>query len=303
LQFTIEVGSNGGTETLGAGKPGQTSISTFVTGPLYAGYVTIAPTNAPVTFSAGQLGSLEGYEAGIDWINPVQETTAIWYVQNSQSRGVEAALTEGPVTATVEYGDGFDTGVWNVVQALVSYTINSTNTVSIYGADDIGKTGPYTFAYGGGEAGEGNSFENSEMIGAYYSWTQGNLNLVPEVQYQYAKTDYSIGIDGPTSDFGAALFGDYSFGTSPYSIGGWAEYFDSHTAAASNFGAFIGPDSEAVGAAVAPTWQYKDLFARGSAGYIYLLHNKDAFGTTYGYGDGGTERGQFLGEIEAGLLF
>ena len=66
---------------------------------------------------------------------------------------------------------------------------------------------------------------------------------------------------------------------------------------------FVGPDAEAIGAAVAPTWQYKDLFARANAGYIYLLHNKDAFGTAYGYGNSGTDRGQFLGTLEAGLLF
>jgi hypothetical protein len=302
VQFTIEIGSNGGATTLGT-TPSETSITTFTTGPLYAGYVTIAPTGSPVTFSAGQLGSLEGYEAGIDWINPVQLTTAIFYVQNSQSRGVEAALTEGPVTATVEYGDGVDSGVFNTFQGLVSYTINSTNTLSVYGTINAGKTGPNTFAYGGGTTGEGNAFANNEMIGAYYSYTMGNLNLVPEVQYQYAKKDYAIGIDGESSDLGAALFADYSFGTSPYSIGAWGEYFTSHSAAASNYAWFVGPDAEAVGAAVAPTWQYKDLFARANAGYIYLLHNKDADGVKYGYGNNDDGRGQFLGTIEAGLLF
>jgi hypothetical protein len=302
VQFTIEIGSNGGATTLGT-SPSQTSITTFSTGPLYAGYVTIAPTGSPVTFSAGQLNSLEGYEAGIDWINPVQLTTAIFYVQNSQSRGVEAALTEGPVTATVEYGDGVDSGVFNTFQGLVSYTINSTNTLSVYGTINAGKTGPNTFAYGGGTTGEGNAFANNEMIGAYYSYTMGNLNLVPEVQYQYAKKDYALGIDGESSDFGAALFADYAFGTSPYSIGAWGEYFTSHTAAAANYAWFVGPDAEAIGAAVAPTWQYKDLFARANAGYIYLLHNKDANGVSYGYGNDGTGRGQFLGTIEAGLLF
>ena len=40
-------------------------------------------------------------KSGIDWNNPVQLTTAIFFVENSQARGVEAALYEGPVTATV----------------------------------------------------------------------------------------------------------------------------------------------------------------------------------------------------------
>ena len=304
LQFTIEIGSNGGTTALGA-TPSETSITTFSTGPLYAGYVTIAPTGLPVTFSAGQLGSLEGYEAGIDWINPVQMTTAIFYVQNSQSRGVEAAYTQGPLTATVEFGDGVDSGVFNTFQALVSYAFNTTNTLSVYGAANVGKTGPNTFAYGGGTTGStvGLPYANNDMIGAFYSYTMGNLNLVPEAQYQYAKKDVGLGIDGESSDFGAALFADYTFGTSPYSIGAWGEYFTSHTAAAENYAWFIGPNSEAVGAAIAPTWQYKDLFARANAGYIYLLRNKDAEGVKYGYGNNDDGRGQFLGELEAGLLF
>ena len=70
LQFTIEVGSNGGVTTLGA-RPTQTTINAYSTGPLYAGYVTLAPTGSPVTVSAGQMVSLEGYEGGTDWSNPV----------------------------------------------------------------------------------------------------------------------------------------------------------------------------------------------------------------------------------------
>ena len=53
--------------------------------------------------------------------------------------------------------------------------------------------------------------------------------------------------------------------------------------------------------AVAPTWQYKDLFARANAGYIYLLNNKGPNGT-YGYGNGDV-RGEFTGTLEAGVLF
>ena len=62
LQFTIEVGSNGGAITVGTltSRPSQTSINTFSTGPLYAGYVTVAPTDMPFTISAGHLASLEG---------------------------------------------------------------------------------------------------------------------------------------------------------------------------------------------------------------------------------------------------
>jgi hypothetical protein len=306
LQYTIEVGSNGGAVTLGT-SPGQTSITTFTTGPLYAGYITIAPTATPgLTISAGQLGSLEGWESGVDWNNANQLTTEIFYVQNSQSRGVSANYTTGPLSATVTFGDGYDNGVWNYIQFLGTYTINATNAASIYGAANLGTTGPYTTSY----AGDNPIYANSKMIGAFYNYTMGSLNLVPEVQFQYTKAISEIGLSKPASNLGAAVFADYSFGTSPYSIGAWAEYWTSHqsardsdTPANNGFAWFIGPDSSGVGISVTPTWQYKDLFARFDAGALYLLNNKGADGVKYGYGNDGTGRAMFTGTLEAGLLF
>lgn len=300
LQFTIEVGSNGGAIGLGSGGiPGQTSITTFTTGPLYAGYVTIAPTGSPVTISAGQIGSLEGYESGVDWNNPSQIVTDIFEVQNSQSRGVSANYTAGPLSATVTFGDGFDTGVFNFLQALATYTIDSSNVANIYYAGNLGRTGLNTVTYGGGNTGGyGAYYVNSQMIGGYYSYTMGNLNLVPEVQYVYAKADQKLGLTKSSANFGAALFGDYTFGTSPYSVGGWAEYADS--TGPDNW--FAGAHSELVGFAVSPTWQYKDLFARANIGAGYLLNNKSG-GVSYGYGSNGTGKTTFVGSLEAGLLF
>jgi hypothetical protein len=324
LQFTVIVGSQGGNLTLGSppigtnGKVAQTTISNYSTGPLYAGYVTVAPKDMPFTFSVGQVASLEGYESGMDWNNPVALTTAAFFVENAQDRAVEGAYTQGPLSATVSFGDGYDTGVFNFLQALVTYTINSTNNANVFYGGNLGTTGLNAKTYGG-TGGYGNpatfgtvatfgpQYINSQMIGGFYSYTQGNLNLVPEVQYQYAKANAKVNIFKPTSNFVAAVFEDYTFGTSPYSVGGWVEYFDSHASASDQAAGtgtwFVGPNAQAIGAAVAPTWQYKYLFARANAGYLYLLHNKDATGVSYGYGKNGNGKGQFLGTLEAGLLF
>ncbi len=300
LQFTIEVGSNGGTTTLGAAHPTQTSVNVFSTGPLYAGYLTVAPSAVPgLTISAGQIGSLEGYESAIDWNNANQLTTDIFYVQNSQNRGIEVAYTIGPISATVSFGDGYDTGVWNFVQALGTYTIDSDNAVSVYYAGNEGRTGLNAVTYNSTHVSAyGPFYVNSQMLGGYYSYTMGNLNLVPEVQYIYAKADQQVGIPKFTSNLGAALFCDYSFDKTPYSVGAWVEYEDSIGDAPW----FIGPRSEAVGISVTPTWQYKDLFARADVGGMLLLHHSTD-GMKYGYGDSGTGRAIFTGTLEAGLLF
>ena len=147
VQFTLEVGSTGGTTTLGA-RATQTSINTYSTGPLYQGYVTIAPKGSPVTISAGQFASLEGYEGAVDWNNPVQLTTAIFDVENLTSRGVQLNFTKGPINATVMYGDGYDTGVFNFLQALFTYTINSSNVLNVYYGGNLGQTGVNAKTYG-----------------------------------------------------------------------------------------------------------------------------------------------------------
>ena len=310
LQFTIEVGSSS-TQSLGAlsydssGHIANTTTNFFSTGPLYAGYITVAPPNSPVTVSAGMLNSLEGYESGFDWNNPSQFSTLMYYVENSQARGVQMNLTEGPLTAEVQFGDGYDTGVFNFLQALVSYSFNSSNVLSVFYGGNLGTTGLNTFGYGNITTGEyGAQFVNSQMVGAYYNYTNGNLNLVPEVQYQYAKENAKVGLFKSSSNIGAAVIGNYSFANTPYSLGGFVEYFGSHSSAENNSQTWaIGPNAQAVGFALSPTWQYKYLFARANAGYVYLLHNEDTAGNKYGYGGSGTGRNQFTGTLEAGLLF
>jgi hypothetical protein len=301
LQATLQIGGNGGTAFFGSGHPGQTSISTYTTGPLRAGYVTIAPPGSDFTVSVGQIGSLEGWESGVEWNNANQLTTEMFYVENSQSRGAEVSYNNGPVSATVSFGDGYDTGVFNFMEAIATYTFNADNAATLYYGGNLGTTGTHVLSNEGPTA-----YQNSQMIGGFYSYTVGNLNLAPEVQYQYAKANQKIGIAKPTYNFGAAVFADYSLSaTSPYSIGAWGEYFTSHASVAdSSDGAwYIGPNSEGVAISVSPTWQYKDLFARADAGYIYLLNNKSSAGLAYGYGGSGTNRGEFVGLMEAGLLF
>ena len=185
----------------------------------------------------------------------------------------------------MQFGDGYDTGVFNFLQALASYAINPTNTLSVFYGGNLGTTGLNAKTYSAGctygstapgcfgtVGTYGSYYSNSQMVGAYYSYTQGNLNVVPEVQYQVAKQNANLLQTKATSNFGAAVFGNYAFGTSPYSLGGWAEYFTSHASSYDNSSWFLQPDAEAVGFSLTPTWQYKDLFARADFGYLYLLN-------------------------------
>ena len=204
--------------------------------------------------------------SGIDWNNFNVLTTDMFAVENSQSTGVSATVTFGPVSGTITFGDGFDTQEWNYLQMLATYTINDSNSLSLFGSTNLGTTGsgahiygsattPYNSSYVGFGPTSGAPFANSSVIGGYYSFTSGNLTIVPEAQYVWAKKTPSVGLTANSSNFGAALFANYQFDKTPYSLGGFVEYFTS--SGPDNW--FLNPGAQGFGVSVTPTWQGKYL--------------------------------------------
>ena len=307
LRFTVQVGAVNSL-TLGT-KPAPPSVQTWSTGPVRTAYVTLAPTEN-FTISAGQIGSVEGFESSIDWENYNLFTTALWFVENAQSVGVKATYKLGSLTGTVIFSDGFDTNVWNYLQLKADYTINDNNAVTLYGATNLGSTGLGARFYGNAttpysettvrSAGVAN-LVNSSMIGGYYTFTAGNLTLVPEVQYVWSRKNASVGLTDYSSHFGAAFFVNYKFGDSPFSLGGWAQYFSSNGSAFW----FLNPGAQGFGMAIGPTWTptwaKNHLFVRGDVGVIHLT-DVGAPGSV-AYGSSGRERNQATFVLEAGALF
>lgn len=304
VQFNIQVGAFSPALGLGT-RPMQTSVQMFSSGPLFQGDVTIAPPGAPVTVYAGIIPSLEGYEASFDWNNANQFSTDIYQVENAQNLGAGVNYTSGPISATVTFGDGWNTKVFNFLQGALTYSPNANNAATVYFATNLGRTGLNANIYGNAivpydqtTVGTfGANYVNSTMVGGYYSYTNGNLNIVPEVQYVTAKADAKLNLLKQSSNFGAAIFENYNFANTPYSLGAWVEYADS---VGPDFW-YIGPRSELVGVSIAPAWQYKDLFVRPDLGALYLLNNKSF--STASYGNNGRNKFVFTGTLEAGFLF
>ena len=283
------------------------TISVYSLGPIYQAYITPAPQNSNVTFSAGQISSLEGWESGIDWYNSNQLTTAVFVPEAGNARGVEAAYTAGPLTTTVSFTDGYDTGVFNFLQALATYNFNANNSLNIFYGGNLGRTGLAAHTYGSTSQGyseitvgkAGANFINSQLVGAWYDGTKGNLNLIPEAQYVIAKADQKIGLTKSSGYFAAAVIGTYNFGTSPYSLGAFVEYFSSQGPDLW----FVAPGASGEGISVTPTWQHKHLFARFDAGLLYLNQVSNQYAHDFGYGDKGETHFQATGFLEAGVLF
>jgi hypothetical protein len=199
--------------------------------------------------------------------------------------------------------------VWNYLQASATYTADANNVLTLFGATNLGVTGagahiygsattPYNESFVGTGPNSAAPFANSSDVGAYYSFTMGNLNLVPEVQYTWAKKTPSVGLLSDSSNFGAALFANYKFGTTPYSLGGWVEYFTS--SGPDNW--FLNPGSKGFGMSVTPTWQGKNLFLRGDVGFLHLTTISNTAGFT-GYGTDLKGRNVATFLVETGVLF
>ncbi len=298
VQFTLQVGATS-SFSLGT-QPYEASFDGIT--PLYESYISIVP-NSQWTISAGQIPSQEGYEALPDWTNANMLASLLYYTQNTVSRGALVSYTNvfDTINATVEFSDGYRTGVFNYLQYLLGYNFASGVYVDTYGGINTGVSGLNTTgAYG--PTSEYAALYNSSMVGAYvggFTTAQGNLSLVPEVQFQWVKANAKLGIDKESQNLGLLLLTQYNFGQSPYSIGGFLEYAVTH--GTSNTW-FIGPNAAAVGVSVAPTWQHRNLFARVNFGYMYLTNNK-ADGVSYGYGSNNDGKAQFTGVLEGGVTF
>jgi hypothetical protein len=298
LQFTVEVGAYT-TQVLGYAPldAGPGSPNYAPESPLYAGYVTIAPT-ANLSFSAGQLVSLVGFEATQDWSNANAYFSEVAATQPGEGRGAQVAYTNGPLTATVSLTDGYYTGVINYLQGIVTYAPNGQNSFNLFGGSALGRVG--SAVHGPGTP----LLDNSTLVGGFYTATVGRLSVTPEAQYQYTNRSTALGLGGQVSNLSLAVFETYQLAdNAPWSIGGFVEYAEEgydksslYTVSPDFFG--FGPGASLEGISVTPTWQGKNLFVRVDGGFIHV--DRGAGGTGFGAGTGAN---QFSGLAEAGLLF
>ena len=296
VQFFMKVGDNNGAYTIGL-KPGTVGngINGRQTDAVDTAYITLAPPSSPVTFSVGYIGSNIGYESGTIWNDVAGMTSVLNNVEldGNQYAG-NVAYAKGPLTAFVQLGDMGGSHVFNYLEVGGTYNFTPNDQLLVFAGTNLGHVGPYT--KGGSPAYAANSTE----LEAFYSFTVGNLNLAPEVQYVYDRVDHKAGIDKFSANAGAGLFGVYSFANTPYSLGGWVVWDKSLGSQSSGLTYFHAND-ETFSATIAPTWQYKYLYARLTGGFVYLLNNKSN-GSTF-YITGTHSRSQFAAVADTGFVF
>jgi hypothetical protein len=250
--------------------------------------ITLAPTS-DFKFSVGQVPSVEGYESVFPWNNSVGLVTAAFFVENSNSRGVQMDYSNGPLAGTVVFGDRYDTGVWNYIQFIGTDKIDTRYAVAFYGGLPLGVTGPNTFAYGeGGMSGggaNGNGGQANWPTSIHTCWAAGTSGLPTAClsRLSYSSNGRTTRANTPLSSRAASRTTSQN-NQQCCRRAVWKLQIQRVTLAdrrlvgvcnESRLGAtgHVVCCTELVGFAFAPAYQYKQLFGRLNVGYVRLLNS------------------------------
>src|SRR5262249_31573588 len=103
------------------------------------GYAKIVPTDN-FSIMGGKLPSLIGAEDIFSFQNMNIERGLLWNQEPSISKGGQLNYTVGPVAMSLSFTDGFDSGVYNWLTGLATWTINSANSLAFAAGGNVGKT-------------------------------------------------------------------------------------------------------------------------------------------------------------------
>ncbi len=254
-------------------------------------FIKYAP-NDSFNILVGKLPTLVGAENTFTFENMNIERGLLWNQENAVNRGVQANYTQGPISASVAWSDGFYSNRYNWLSGSLAYTIDKANTLSFIAAGNVDQTTRTSSATPLLQ-------NNSQMFNVIYTHTDGPWTITPYLQYTNVPSNSEIGIPHSASTYGGAVLASYAV-DSNFSLAGRVEYIGSSGSATNGAPSLIyGPGSKAWSVTLTPTYQYKLLFVRGELSYV------KANGTMPGFALGAdfSKTSQSRLAVEAGLLF
>jgi hypothetical protein len=260
-------------------------------GPLPAAYIKIAPFQN-FSLLAGNLPTLIGAEYTFTFENMNIERGLLWNQENAINRGVQANYSIGPVSASLSWNNGFYSKSYTWVTGLLSYAINSANTVSVVGGGNAGFSKFSNVATPVLQ-------NNGQIYNLIYTYLSSPWIIQPYFQATVVPHNTEIGAGKTTSTIGGAILASYAL-TDNFFLAGRAEYIGStgsKTDGSANL--LYGPGSEAWSLTLTPTYQYKKFFARAEASYVQAM----SYTSGAVFGNKNENPSQVRGLIEAGLLF
>lgn len=259
-------------------------------GPLPVAYLKIAPTSN-FSIMAGNLPTLIGAEYTFTFENMNIERGLLWNQENAINRGVQLNYSQGPLSASLSWNNGFYSHSYTWLWGLLAYAINSANTLSFIGGGNLGFAASNNFA-------TPLLLNNSQIYNLIYEYNSAPLIIEPYVQWTVVPHNPKLGVFKTTSTIGGAILADYAF-TDNIFLAARAEYIGSNgTATDGAANLLYGPGSEAWSITVTPTYQWKRFFARVEGSYVQAMGYTS--GSTFGrFGD---HPSQIRGALEIGAL-
>jgi len=259
-------------------------------GPLPAAFIKIAPTDS-FSIMAGNLPTLFGAEYTFTFENVNVERGLLWNQENAINRGVQANYSKGPLSASLVWSNGFYSKSYTWLSGSLAYAINSANTVSVVGGQNLGFSKFSNFATPIYQ-------NNSGIYNLIYTYTNAPWILQPYFQWTYVPHKDEIGVHEATSTLGGAVLASYQM-SEHFFLAARGEFIGS-TGSTSGGAANLmyGPGSRAYSLTLTPTYQYKQFFLRPEVSYVQALNytSGDVFGNK------GQNPAQVRGLMEFGLL-
>jgi hypothetical protein len=290
LQFFVQAGAYSlpslGTEYFKASQlPGDTY------GVVPQGFVKLVPSDN-FSIEVGKLPTLIGDEYTFIFENMNIERGLLWNQEPAVSRGIQANYAAGPVTLALSWNDGFYSNQYNWVSGSLAYAINGSNSVSLIGGGNLGRTTHSSFATPLAQ-------NNGEIYNLIYTHTDGPWTISPYLQYAHVPSDATLGFAREASTFGAALLTSYAFDDN-WKLAGRVEYIKANgNVAAGAPNLLYGSGSNAWSFTVTPTYQQGIFFARAEGSYTGLGHSAPGFE----FGKSFDKSSQSRLMMEAGVLF
>lgn len=297
VQFFVQAGAYS-FPTLGTPYIRASKNPSFYYGdvPVAYGKVVLSPS---LSIQAGQMPTLIGSEYAFTFQNTNIERGLLWNQEPVISKGVQVNYTHGSVSLQASINDGFYSDHYNWFSGLLSYTLDSHNTLAVNGGLNFSHTLTNKFA-------APNTVNNSSLFLVSWTYSNGPLWVSPYFQYTTVPADPRTGAARSAQTYAGAVLARYTL-TPEFNLAGRFEYIatssdrcraiDGPLCAPTNL--LYGPGSDAWTLTVTPTWQRGVFFARGEVSYVRI----ENFQSGFGFGSAFNSRDQVRGLVEVGVLF
>jgi Putative beta-barrel porin-2, OmpL-like. bbp2 len=290
VQYYLQVGGYS-IPALGTAYVDMGNAVNALYGPLPAAYLKIAPTDN-FSIMAGNLPTLFGAEYTFTFENIDIERGLLWNQENAINRGVQLNYSQGPVSGSLSWNNGFYSKSYTWLSGTVAYAINSANTLSFVGGGNLGFAKSTNFA-------TPLLNNNGQIYNVIYEYNAAPWIIEPYFQWTVVPHNADIGVLKTTSTIGGAILASYALTEHLFLAGRWEFIGSTGNSTDGSANLLYGPGSQAWSITLTPTFQYNQFFVRPEVSYVQALN----YTSGSVFGSQGTNPAQVRGLLEVGVIF